>query len=309
MTVCKALKNDPSVSTSTKKKVHDTADKIGYNKIEHLIGVVIPSLENNFFSYAVQSIADVVSKYGYNVFVTESRENQKSERLNIESLIKMRVDGLLVCVSQETKDLQIFESAVKMNIPIVFFDRKLEGINFPSVVFDDRNGGISALNKIINLGYSKIAHFAGYSNVSIGKERHIGYRHALEKKGMEIKPEWVIEGGFEIKDGYEAFNKLYYSQKLPEVIFTVNDRVALGVYKAAREKDIKIPDDLGIVGYGFIETAKNFYPSLSIINQDPRKIGTAAANLITEMIANPDTKINRNVIINEEFFWNNSIRN
>jgi len=317
ITVSKALRNHPDISSEMKKKVLDTAEKLGYtpnliaqnltSRKTFTLGVVIPDLENSFFAYATDSIIDAASEKNYNVFVTVSRENQNSEKLNIQKLIGMRVDGLLVCVSQQTNNPQIFNHTKKLNIPLVFFDRQFEGLNFPSITFDDRNGAIVALEKIIEEGYTKIAHIAGYSNVSIGKERCQGFKQALKNKGLEINPKWIIEGGFEIKDGYNAFMKLYRSNNLPEIIFTVNDRAALGVYHAAKEVGIKIPEDIGIAAFGFNEIAQTFTPPLSIINQNPRKIGLAATNMLIEKIANKNIDKTDQITIEEEFLWNDSI--
>ena len=124
---------------------------------------------------------------------------------------------------------------------------------------------------------------------------------------LEIIHQWIIEGGFEIKDGYNSFIKLYDSKNLPEIIFTVNDRVALGVYQAAVEKGLKIPEDIGVAGFGFNDTVQSFTPPLAIINQDPRKLGNAAAGLLIEMIENPGIKRKKNIVIEEEFLWNDSI--
>ncbi len=317
ITVSKALRNHPDISAEMKKKVSNAAEELGYTpnliaqnlsaKKTFTLGVVIPDLENSFFAYATDSIIDYTNEKDYNVFVTVSRENQQGEKLNIRKLIGMRVDGLLVCVSQQTKDPQIFNLIKKLHIPLIFFDRQFEGLDFSSVTFDDSNAAVKALDEIIKNGYTKISHFAGYSNVSIGRTRCQGYEDSLKKNGIEINPEWIIEGGFEIKDGYNSFMKLFESKKLPEIIFTVNDRVALGVYKAAAEKGIKIPEEIGVAGFGFKDTAQSFTPSLSIINQDPRKIGSTAAELLIKMIKNPGLKKQNNIIIEEEFIWNNSI--
>jgi LacI family transcriptional regulator len=317
ITVSKALRNHPDISAEMKKKVLQAAEDLGYipnliaqnltSRRSFTLGVVIPDLENSFFAYATDSIIDTAGGKNYNVFVTVSRENQQSEKLNIQKLIGMRVDGLLVCVSQETKSPKIFNYIKKLNIPFVFFDRRFEGLEFPSITYNDREGAFAALNKIIDNGYNKIAHFAGYSSVGIGKERCLGYKNALKKKGIRIKPEWIMEGGFEVLDGYYSFMKLYKSKKLPEIIFTVNDQVALGVYKAAAEKGVKIPEDIGVAGFGFKDTANNFTPSLSVINQDPRKIGSEAAGLLIEIINSPGIEIKKNISIDEEFIWNDSI--
>lgn len=303
-----------------KKKVREAAEELGYipnliaqnliSKRTFTIGVVIPDLENSFFAYAADSIIDAATDKNYSVFVTVSRENQNSEKLNIQKLIGMRVDGLLVCISQKTSNPQVFNQITKFNTPLVFFDRQFEGLNFSSIAFNDRNGAIVALEKIIEEGYTKIAHIAGYSNVSVGKERCEGFKQAIKNKGLEINPHWIIEGGFEVTDGYNAFMKLYHSNNLPEIILVVNDRAALGVYHAAKEVGVKIPEDIGIAAFGFHEIAQTFTPRLSIINQDPRQIGLAATNmLIREIeeieIRNTDKK--NHFTIEEEFHWNDSI--
>jgi LacI family transcriptional regulator len=317
ITVSKALRNHPDISAKMKKKVLDTAEALGYipnliaqnltSKRTFTLGVVIPDLENSFFAYAADSIIDAATEKNYNVFVTVSRENQNSEKLNIQKLIGMRVDGLLVCVSQQTTNPQIFNHIKKLNIPLVFFDRQFEGLSFPSITFNDRNGAIVALEKIIEKGYTKIAHIAGYSNVSIGRERRSGYKEALEKNGIEINPEWIIEGGFEVKDGYNAFMKIHHSKNFPEIIFTVNDRAALGVYHAAKEVGVKIPEDIGITAFGFNEIAQTFTPPLSIIDQNPRKIGLAATNMLIGKIENKNIDKKNQITIEEEFIWNDSI--
>jgi len=317
ITVSKALRNHPDISTEMKKKVHEVAEELGYipnliaqnltSKRTFTLGVVVPDLENSFFAYATDSIIDAASCRDYSVFVTVSRENQNNETVNIQKLIGMRVDGLLVCLTQQTKDPQIFNHIKKLNIPLVFFDRQFTGLDFPSVTFDDRNGAICALEQIINEGYTKIAHLAGYSNVSIGKERKEGFQQALLKAGIEVHPEWIVEGGFEVDDGYQAFMKLFESNHLPEIIFAVNDRTALGVYHAAKKVGVNIPEDLGVAAFGFNEIAQTFTPALSIINQNPRKIGMMATDRLIEEIEKSNDERRKQIVIKEEFQWNDSI--
>ena len=124
---------------------------------------------------------------------------------------------------------------------------------------------------------------------------------------MKIDPAWILEAGFEIQDGYNSFMKLYQAKKIPEIIFTVNDRVALGTYKAIREVGMSIPKDIGIIGFGFNETAQMFSPALSIIHQDPRKLGATALEALIGEIQNPRQNKPRNIIIEEKFIWNNSV--
>ncbi|MFA5816439.1 MAG: substrate-binding domain-containing protein [Bacteroidales bacterium] len=249
-------------------------------------------MENSFFSHVVDSIIDAATDRGYQILLAVSKENEEIEKRNIQNLIGKRVDGLLVCLSQRTSDPGIFETVRKMEIPLVFFDRSLPGMGFSSVVFDDDKGVRLAIDRLVAAGYSRIAHFAGYSTTNIGKERLEGYKSALIKNGITIRDEWIIEGGYELQDGYRSFLKLYEGKNLPEIVLAANDRVALGAYKALRELGIRVPEDIGIAGFGFTETAEMFNPPLSVISQDPRKMGHVAANRL----------------IDENFQWNSLVK-
>ena len=317
ITVSKALRNHPDISVKMKKQVLDTVKKMGYSpnliatqlttRKTLTIGIVVPDLENSFFSFAIDSIIDAATARNYHVILTVSRENEQSQRKNIENLIGMRVDGLLVCVSQATSDPEIFEYIAKFKTPLVFFDRILDGLGFSTVVFNDRQGTIDALDEVIAAGYKKIAHFAGYNSLSIGRERCEGYKTALKKNDISVKNEWILEAGFEVEDGYQSFMKLIESGDLPEIILAVNDRVALGAYKAIRKSGLDIPGDIGIIGYGFSETAQLFSPSLTIINQDPRKMGFIAVNTLIDEILEEQKPNHLSIVIDEDFQWKTSV--
>jgi LacI family transcriptional regulator len=317
ITVSKALRDHPDISSEMKKKVKKAADDLGYSpnliakqliqQKTFTLGIVIPDLENSFFAYMVDSIVDAAAERNYHIILTVSREKEESERNNILNLIGMRVDGLLVCVSQYTSDRKVFEYARRLKIPLVFFDRAIKGMGFNCVAFDDKKGTIDALNQLISRGYISIAHFAGYSNTSIGNERCQGYKEALINNGIPLRDKWIIEGGFEINDGIKAFENLKSTGKLPEIILAVNDRVALGAYKAIRKMGLKIPDDIGIVGYGFNESAQLFSPTLSVINQDPIKMGKIAVNLLIDVIQGASDNSQSEILIQEDFHWNTSV--
>lgn len=318
ITVSKALRNHPDISAEMKEKVKLAVEELGYSpnliakqltlRKTFTLGIVIPDLENSFFAYLVDSIIDAAAERNYHIILTVSREKEEHERNNIQNLTGMRVDGLLVCVSQKTLDYKIFEHVRKMKIPLVFFDRAIKGLGFSHVAFEDRIGALRAMNELISKGYSSIAHFAGYSATSIGKERCEGYREALVNNGIPVNEDWIIEGGYEIEDGIRAFEKLRETGKLPQIILAVNDRVALGAYKAIRKTGLRIPDDIGIMGYGFSETAHLFSPTLSIINQDPRKMGRIAVDLLINEIQGISQKLQTEILIEEDFQWNTSIR-
>jgi LacI family transcriptional regulator len=318
VSVSKALRDHPDISKAMKKKIIETARQMGYvpnliarqlnSRRTFTIGIVVPDLENSFFSYVVDSMIDYATEQNYHVILTVSREKESIEKQNIENLIGMRVDGLLVCLSQNTKDKQMFEVVRKMKIPLVFFDRAFETLKFSRVVFNDKPGAVNSLNRLFLEGYTRFANFAGYRSTNIGRKRAEGFIEALSKNKIPIKNEWIIESGFELRDGYESFKKLNSLGKLPEIIFTVNDRVALGAYKAAKEARLRIPDDIGIFGYGFNEITDFFDPQLTVINQDPRKMGLEAAKLLISEIEDDTKRGKTQLLIDEEFLWRRSIK-
>jgi len=317
ITVSKALRDHPDISAEMKEKVKEAVEEMGYSpnliatqlslQKTFTLGIVVPDLENSFFAYLVDSIIDAATEHNYHIILTVSREKEAFERNNIMNLIGMRVDGLLVCVSQQTSNQKVFNYARKVKIPLVFFDRAIKDMNFSYVAFNDKIATLEALNQLISRGYTNIAHFAGYSSTSIGSERCNGYKDALINNKIPVREEWIIEGGYEIDDGIRAFEKLWATGKLPEIILAVNDRVASGAYKAIRKTGLRIPDDIGILGYGFSDTAHLFSPTLSIINQDPRKMGRIAANLLIDEIQGISQNSHTEILIEVDFQWNTSI--
>ena len=317
ITVSKALRNHPDISKAMKDKVISTAEAMGYSpnlvaanlsqRKTNTIGIVIPDLENSFFAFLTDSIIDTATERNYRVILTVSRERTEIETQNIRNLAGMRVDGLLVCISQTTTGKEIFDYAGKLGIPLVFFDRAVNKPGFSFVTFNDRQGTKDAMDSFVRAGYKKFAHFAGYSKIGIGRERCNAFKNSLRKHGLTANKRWIIEGGFETEDGYRAFQRLRTSGPLPELILAVNDRVALGAFRAAKEAGIRIPDDIAVAGYGFNETTSMFTPPLAVINQDPRKLGTTAANLIIDEIEGKSVGRSK-ILIEEQFIINDSIK-
>jgi len=188
MTVSKALRNHSSIALETRRRVQGLAKELGYrpnfvarnlsSSKTFTIGVVMPKIAHSFYSSVLDGIQTTAKERGYEIILTASRENAKKEEENILSLSSMRVDGLLVSVSQETVT-SCFEPVQQMGIPVVFFDRAIDEMNFSSVTVDDKGGAATAVEHAIKLGYKKIMHFAGYGNVDINRKRRAGYLDAF----------------------------------------------------------------------------------------------------------------------------------
>ncbi|MFC1484235.1 LacI family DNA-binding transcriptional regulator [Candidatus Neomarinimicrobiota bacterium] len=297
--VSKALRDHPDISPETKQAVNETAQRLDYlpnimarnlsARQSNTIGVVVPKIAHNFFATIIEAIYETAYKNRYEIILTVSQEEPENEIKQIQTLLSMRVDGLLVSVSEHTKDKSIFRMVKQLNVPCVFFDRSLSGLGFSRVCTDDELGARQATEHLISKGYSKIAHFAGYPHTNIGRDRLDGFTKTLAAHGLSAKDDWIIEGGFSEEDGYNGFKMLTKSPVLPEAIFAVTYPVALGIYAAASEHGIKIPDDIDIVCFGASSFQRFFSPSITFVRQPTEELGRRAMELLLEEIRGPES--------------------
>ncbi|MCF8259808.1 MAG: LacI family transcriptional regulator [Melioribacteraceae bacterium] len=298
VTISKALRNHPDIAPSTIKKIKFAAEEMGYtpniiarnlsSRKSNTIGVVVPKIAHFFFGSMIEEIYNRALEYNYEIILTVSQENAEREKKHIQTLMAMKVEGIIISISQETKNYDIFKLVEARGIPIVFVDRvpKIDNISIVSV--DDRDGAFRAIEHAIKLGYKKIAHFAGYTDINIGRERYQGFVDAMEKHGLPINPEWVCHGGFGERFGYDSFMKLYKKNNLPDLIFTVTYPVALGVYSAAKEVGLKITEDIDIICFGNAKVQSLLSPPISCVNQPTDLLAKSAMELLMSKIKNPE---------------------
>lgn len=310
VTVSKALRNHPDISDSTIELVKKTAAKMGYvpnliarnlssNKT-NTIGVVVPKVAHYFFGLIVEALYNEAFEKGYELILTVSQEDTERERKHIETLLSMNVDGLIIAITKETTNYEIFDTVKRRGVPLIFIDRIPELKDVNKVVVSDREGTFNVIEHAIKLGYKKIAHFSSYTKINIGKERLAGFRKAMKKYNLQVKPEWIVKGGMREKFGYEAFMTLYKQKKLPELIFTETYPVALGIYEAVQELKLKIPKDIDVICFGNAEVQKYLFPPLSCVNQPTEEIAKQAIDLLIENINCKGTFKVREIVIPTE---------
>lgn len=297
-TVSKALKDADDISAEMKQRVWDLAEKLNYiphyyakrlhSQKTNTIGVIVPDISYSFFSFVIDGIMDIAGLSGYHIILTVSREKAETEKDNILTLLSMRVDGILLAISKETQDTQIFEKIRRSNIPLVFFDRAMDYDKFSTVGIDDRDAARRLIDFVVHCGYSRIGHLAGSLLTDIGRNRRAGYLDSLNNNGIPVRAEWIIEGGFTRADGYRTFMKMAQNEPLPEVVFSVNDQNALGAYDAMKELDILFPETIGVVAFGHHEFARIITPSLTIINVNPYDLGKKAMEIMLRRIGGQD---------------------
>lgn len=315
VTVSKALRGHPDISPSMIKKIKSIADQLGYTpnllarnlsaRKSNTIGVIVPQIAHAFFSSIIDTMYDIAFEKGYELILMVSHESAEREKSNIQTLLSMRVDGIIISITEETKNFDVFDQVYKRDVPIVFIDKipKYEKIN--SVTVDDFNGALKATEHAINIGYRRIGHFTGSEDVIIARERLRGFSHAMNKHKIKIHPDWIVKCGFDEEAGYWAFIELHKNNNLPDFIFTVTYPVAFGIYAAAKELGLSIPNDIDLLSFGNARVHSILTPALSCIDQPTDVMAKKAMDILLNKIHDPEdneykqVQVDTNLIIRE----------
>ncbi|MDB5263649.1 MAG: LacI family transcriptional regulator [Adhaeribacter sp.] len=318
-TVSRALRGSADINPETKKSVIDLAAELDYqpNSIAlslvksktNIVGVIIPDITIPFFASAIKGIQEVASAAGYNVMICQSSESEEMEVNNTQALLSSRVAGLIVSVSGKTKNFDHFKTIKRRGVPLVFFDRVCEEIEASKVLADDYNGAFQAVEHLIKMGSKRIAHLAGPDLLKLTQNRKRGYIDALQRANLPVDLSLIKYVDFNRKQAYEATNQLMALPQPPDAIFAISDRVAIGAIMALKDKNIRIPEEVAVVGFGNEATSAILDPALTTVMQYPFEMGIIAAQLFLEQVnVDLETYIPKTEILNTDLILNKSSR-
>lgn len=293
-TVSRALRGVPEVSRPTREAVLHLAGELDYqpNQIARSlvcrktknIGIVFPEVSNLFFASINQGIQDLAHKIGYKLVVSYSGESARREAEIIKDMISSRVEGLLVCLTQESDQLAYLEEVNQRGFPLVFFDRTPQSTQLSSVRIDDYEGAYRAVKHLLETGRRKIAHIGGPQQLKSFNHRAEAYRAALSEYGLPFIPEHLICGGFFSQDGVQAARKLMALPAPPDAIFAVSDTVALGAASYLKSIHKNIPEDIAMIGFANESFSPFVSPPLSTVEQHPYELGQTALRLLVKQL-------------------------
>jgi len=306
-TVSRSLKDHPDISIKTRNAVKELAKLLRYkpnlialnlkNSRTNTVGLLVPEIEHHFFSTIINGIEEVAYQNNYNVLIVQSNESYLREVLNTQTLLGNRVDGMLASFSKETKDFSHFQQIIDNEIPLVFYDRAVDSLHADLVVVDDYSGAYDAVNHLIKEGCRRIAFYSAPQHLLLGKDRFQGYIDALENNNINFDKNLVYSC-----DTFESAIKISQSilkkTDRPDGIFAVNDLTAVGVMKVAKRLNIKVPEELKIVGFENSQNASMCEPELTSVDQFGYKLGKKAMTILLDRIKedNPDYEPVRHVI-------------
>lgn len=305
--VSKALHNDPRISEKTKKAVRQVAENLNYQPNHlasalrsgksKLVGVIVPKTNSNFFSSAIHNIEEVLDEEGYNIIITQSNESFKKECKNIDTLLYLQVDGIIVSMANETVDLEYLEKVKAAGIPLITFDRGENDLNVDYIGIDDYNSSHLIVNHLVEQGCKRIAHIGGFKRTRIYNNRIRGYVDALKKHNLPLDEELLTETNLTIEDGREQMIQLLELKNRPDAVYAAGDFAALGALQVLNEQNIKIPDEIALVGFGDEPFTAMVTPTITSVNQHAYKIGRIAAETFLNYSKKSNIKQSLNKII------------
>ncbi|WP_395054589.1 LacI family DNA-binding transcriptional regulator [Flavobacterium sp.] len=292
-TVSKALKGYPDVSEKTRnsvlelaKSLHFTPNSFAVNlrtKESRTIGLVIPEVVHHFFSNVINGIIDEAEKNNYLVIIVQSGESLALEIKQIELLLNKRVDGIIISLSNESNDDEHLRQILAREIPLVMFDKISKLIKCSKVIINDQKAAFEATQHLIDNGCKKIVHIRGPVNPQNAIDRFLGYKKALEKNNIPYNSNLVYTcKNVTFDEGKEFAEKIIQDHPDVDGIFAVTDLVAVGVLDYFNKVNIKVPNQVKLIGFSNWFMSQVITPKLSTVDQPSYEMGVQSFHLLME---------------------------
>jgi LacI family transcriptional regulator len=294
-TVSKAIRNNREISKEARDKIQAFAKYYNYrpnniaislkNRRTKNIGVIIPEIVHHFFTTVIEGIDYIAYERGYNVIVCLSGESFEKEVVNMEMLAHGSIDGFIISLAKETQakqDYHHLQEVVEQGMPIVMFDRVVEEIQCDKAIVDDTQAAHDAVNHLILSGCRRIALISTTDDLSVGRLRTQGYLKALKLAGIEVEKQLIIKiGDNELSE--QLISELFAKNKF-DGVFAVNEFFAVTAMKVARNRGLKIPEDVAFVGFTDGILSRTATPPLTTIAQHGMAMGEAAARMLIDRL-------------------------
>lgn len=289
-TVSRVFNESHLVSPKTREKVLKAAEELDYQPNimaaalrsgkSKIIGVIVPEVNNFFFSGIINGIEKIVSDSGYNIIISQSHESQEKENEALNSFLKLKVEGILISISKETIDFSLIQKIINSQVPVIFFDRipNLEQIN--SVTLDDYKGAFFATEHLINQDCKNIIHIAGDSKVSIFDERRKGFIDAVSKSKHKDIRHSILELTTNVKIDLEILQKAFKANPNIDGVFAFGDEIGLHALNLLKTMNVAVPENVKLIAFGNADFTNLTEPKISTIDQECSQMGELAANLL-----------------------------
>jgi LacI family transcriptional regulator len=294
-TVSKSLRDSHEISEDTRLKVQAFAKLYNYkpnnialslkNKKTKTIGIIIPEIVHHFFATVISGIEQVANENGYNVIVCLSDESFDKEVINMELLANGSTDGFIMSLSKETqqkRDFHHIQEIISQGMPVVMFDRVTNDVFCDKVIIDDQEAAYNAVQFFIDSGFKKIGLITTVDYVSVGKLRTDGYKKALLSNGISVHEDLIVKIE-DIDNCAVKIENLIKNIKC-DAIFAVNELFAVTAIKIATKNNLKVPDDISVIGFTDGIISQFSTPSISTVSQNGIKMGRKSAQMLIDRL-------------------------
>lgn len=258
------------------------------------IAVIIPDIQNFFFTGIVRGIDDVLQREDFTFLLGNSDGRADRERVYVETLRAEGAAGFIIVPAQDNPDL--YQELLHANLPIVALDRTATGITLDHVMVTNLEGARDATAHLLNLGHRRIGYVGGPPNLSVAKDRYAGYGQALQQADVPLDRALVRNADFQQAGGYAATEMLLQLPARPTALFVANNLMTLGALQALHERRLRIPDDVALIGFDDMPWATSLQPPLTAVAQPTYELGTTAAKLLLARLREPERPHRRVVL-------------
>jgi LacI family transcriptional regulator len=291
-TVSHVVNGTRFVEDDTKQRVLAAIAELGYRpsnvarslttKRTGSIGIIVSDASNQFFGEMLRGVEEAIKPAGYTLIVCNTDESLDREEHYLNLLLSQRVDGIIAAATSQK--WAVLAMAEARQTPIVFVDRRFEGLDGPYVGADNAGGAYKGARFLIDRGYRRIGIVAGFQRLSSMRERLHGFRQALAEANIPLPEEWVATSELSIEAGREATRRLLTALNRPAALFVSNNLLSLGALLALRDLALRCPEDVALVCFDDHPWAAVCAPPLTVVSQPARSIGHCAADILCTMI-------------------------
>lgn len=314
-TVSRALRGLEGVSTELRQKILHLAKEQGYRPnpfavslrydTTRTIGIIVPDVSFNHFAHIVKRIEAEARKEGYMCIITDTDDKYENEKYCLELLVNMHVEGIIMCLSQETTDYAHIQRLRKIHMPVVLFDRDAD-IDISSVVINDADSARKITNYLVDRGAQKIAFLGGPNKLKQTSDRKHGYLEALHERNIPVRKNLVKCNYFSYNSGLTDTLELLDLPEPPDAIIATHGLLVTSAMKAVESRGLRIPEDVSIIGYMSDWVSDVASPRVSFVKQNQKEIGLKAFKLLFDQM-NGDTCV-QHVIVKARFEVRDSTR-
>lgn len=299
-TVSLVLNNKPTrIPEETKQRVKKIAKKYNYvpnvvakslvTRTTKTIGLILPDIENAFFSSFAKAVERFGRQHGYLILLINNHDSHSINLEVINILLNRSVDGLMLILPNESYQKTYYKETIdflsKLKAPYLLIDRMIHPIKAHKIYFDNKLGGYYAGKHLINHGHKKIGCITGPDFAISSQERLEGFLKACQEHEIQIKSEWIVEGDYYYNSGYQGMNKLIQTEVT--AVFAFNDLMAFGAIEAINKHGKNIPDDYSIISYDYSKLMKLLHIPLDSVNQDTNLLAEKAFSLLLNQLKDP----------------------